>query len=39
MTALKYDFNNFGGAVIDPAGLPDNPDIFSLQLEKNNSAS
>ena len=34
MTALKYDFNNFGGAVIDPAGLPDNPDIFSLQLEK-----
>ena len=34
MTALKYDLNNFGGAVIDPAFLPDNTDDFTVQLEE-----
>ena len=34
MTALKYDLNNFGGAVIDSECLPFNPDDFTIMLEK-----
>ena len=34
MTELKYSLNNFGGAVIDSLDLPDNPEIFTVKLEK-----
>ena len=34
MTALKYEYNNFGGAVIDFSDLPECPDEFEVRLEK-----
>ncbi|MDX9801654.1 MAG: NUDIX domain-containing protein [Spirochaetia bacterium] len=34
MTTLKYNLNQFGGAVIDPTSLPENIDEFAAQLSE-----
>ena len=33
MCVLSYELNPFGGAVIDPVSLPDNPGVFTRTLD------